>query len=74
MSIFMGYLKQKLSLLKDRSGTIQSIVEGVHVFSNSISPNVNVILFTNPSAMARYDTRSVLKWSLTGLNSEFSFS
>ena len=28
----------------------------------------------NPSAKAGYDTRSIFKWSLTGLNSEFSFS
>ena len=32
------------------------------------------ILFTNPSARAGYGTRSIFKWSLTGLNSEFSFS
>ena len=32
------------------------------------------ILFTNPFAQAGYDTRSILKWSLTGLNLEFSFS
>ena len=32
------------------------------------------ILFTNPSARAGYDTRSIFKWSLTGFNSEFSFS
>ena len=30
--------------------------------------------FTNPSARAGYDTRSIFKRSLTGLNSEFSFS
>ena len=30
--------------------------------------------FTNPSARAGYDTRSIFKQSLTGLNSEFSFS
>ena len=30
--------------------------------------------FTNPSAQAGYDTRSIFKQSLTGLNSEFSFS
>ena len=30
------------------------------------------IIFTNPSARAWYDTRSIFKWSLTGLNSEFS--
>ena len=29
------------------------------------------IIFTNPSAQAGYDTRSVFKQSLTGLNSEF---
>ena len=33
-----------------------------------------LILFTNPSARAGYDTRSIFKRSLTGLNSEFSFS
>ena len=33
-----------------------------------------MILFTNPSARAGYDTRSIFKQSLTGLNSEYSFS
>ena len=31
-------------------------------------------IFTNPSAWVGYDTRSIFKRSLTGLNSEFSFS
>ena len=31
-------------------------------------------IFTNPSAQAGYDTKSIFKRSLTGLNSEFSFS
>ena len=31
------------------------------------------ILFTNPSTRAGYDTRSIFKRSLTGLNSELSF-
>ena len=31
-------------------------------------------IFTNPFARAGYDTRSIFKQSLTGLNSEFSFS
>ena len=35
---------------------------------------VSNIIFTNPSARAGYDTRSIFKQSLTGLNSEFSFS
>ena len=30
-------------------------------------------IFTNPSERAGYDTRSIFKRSLTGLNSEFSF-
>ena len=33
-----------------------------------------IYIFTNPSAQAGYDTRSIFKRSLTGLNSEFSFS
>ena len=35
---------------------------------------VLIIIFTNPSARAGYDTRSIFKQSLTGLNSEYSFS
>ena len=31
-------------------------------------------IFTNPSTRAGYDTRLIFKGSLTGLNSEFSFS
>ena len=34
----------------------------------------SMVLFTNPSARAGYDTRLIFKRSLTGLNSEFSFS
>ena len=33
-----------------------------------------MILFTNPSTRVGYDTWSIFKRSLTGLNSEFSFS
>ena len=33
-----------------------------------------MVLLPNPSARAGYDTRSIFKRSLTGLNSEFSFS
>ena len=42
---------------------------------NTISHHGNwIIMFTNPSARAGYDTRSIFKQSLTGLNSVFSFS
>ena len=34
----------------------------------------HVIIFTNPYAQEGYDTRSIFKRSLTGLNSKFSFS
>ena len=33
-----------------------------------------LIIFTNPSARAGYDTRSIFKRILSGLNSQFSFS
>ena len=35
---------------------------------------LGIFKFTNLSARAGFDTRSIFKWSLTGLNSEFSFS
>ena len=35
---------------------------------------VCVYIFTNPSTWVGYDTRSIFKRSLTGFNSEFSFS
>ena len=36
--------------------------------------NKTPILLTNPSTRAGHDTRSIFKQSLTGINSEFSFS
>ena len=43
-------------------------------FANLLGLRSVKVLFTNPSARAGYDTRSIFKRSLTGLNSEFSFS
>ena len=66
--------------------TIHRILEGVRAkkieatilfvdFSKAFdSIRKGKILFTNPSARAGYDTRSNFKRSLTGFNSEFSFS
>ena len=48
------------------------IVAGV-LQGDTLAPYL-FMLFTNPSARAGYDTRSIFKRSLTGLNSEFSFS
>ena len=36
--------------------------------------NFMSFIFNNPSARTENDTRSIFKRSLTGLNSEFSFS
>ena len=48
---------------------------GGHIDRNVVEITIKMkILFTNPSARAGYDTRSIFKRSLTGLNSEFSFS
>ena len=47
-----------------------------YAFDNEKWKNCNLnhfIIFTSPSARAGYDTRSIFKQSLTGLNSEFSY-
>ena len=49
------------------------ISASIHCYVNYFDIQV-LILFTNPSARAGYDTRSIFKRSLTGFNSEFSFS
>ena len=43
-------------------------------FADFLNVLLQLTLFTNPSARAGYDTRSIFKRSLTSLNSEFSFS
>ena len=45
-----------------------------HYTLEEIGYGLSLIIFINPSARAGYDTRPIFKWSLTGLNSEFSFS
>ena len=50
-----------------------TIKGGKTFFSCSMDLNKSLILFTNPSARAGYDTRSIFEQSLTGLNSEFFF-
>ena len=48
----------------------------IYIYNKQIYINfyIYLILFTNSSAQAGYDIRSIFKRSLTGLNSEFSFS
>ena len=43
----------------------------IHIYIYNII-YIYVYIFTNPSARAEYDTRSIFKRSLTGLNSELS--
>ena len=40
----------------------------------SVHVYVCIYVFTNPSTWAGFDSRAIFNWSLTGLNSEFSFS
>ena len=53
---------------RDRTKVARAIGKHSNHYTNGL------VLFTNPSARAGYDTRSIFKRSLTGLNSEFSFS
>ena len=59
--------------LKKAGGHIGRNVEEMTIKMKTIVRKP-LIIFTNPSARAGYDTRSIFKQSLTGLNSAFSFS
>ena len=51
------------------------LVDGVVIRTSSLAGAfIKKVLFTNPSTRAGYDTGSIFKRSLTGFNSEFSFS
>ena len=66
-----------LTLLRDQLGHASSPTQCLFFIGHGLHSRhacFSLVLFTNPSARAGYDTRSVFKRSLTGLNSEFSFS
>ena len=73
----MQQLRKKITEVVSSSGflwnndprIVKTDIFRYHIVSNSI-----VFIFTNPSARAGYDTRSIFKRSLTGFNLEFSFS
>ena len=66
------HIPSRLGLLNTLTATLQrGKTPSMRVLGVTLN---NLILFTNPSARAGYDTRSIFKRSLTGLNSEFSFS
>ena len=53
-----------------------AVFYGLSTLLGYLMPNtvIHLSIFINPSARAGYDTRLIFKWSLTGLNLEFSFS
>ena len=69
-------LKQKGAISTLSGKPLKFVAQFTYLGSNisSIENNVNIPYLPNPSAWAGYDTRSIFKWGLTGLNSEFSFS
>ena len=46
----------------------------IYLFVLAFSLSLYLSYLPNPSAQAGYDTRSIFKQNLTGLNSEYSFS
>ena len=55
-------------------GQVTPMTQKMVLHTSLLNIQHHKVLFTNPSARAGYDTRSIFKRSLTGLNSEFSFS
>ena len=63
--VLKSHIEKKKGYLMSKYDTMHTVVR-FNFYS--------LIIFTNPSAQAGYDTMSIFKRSLTGLNSEFSFS
>ena len=69
------YTLNHLTEGKQMSSVPVKILSTTYLFANIyIYIYIYIYIFTNPSARAGYDIRSIFKRSLTGLNSEFSFS
>ena len=67
-------LRAKTLISKKECPKYESKLHLVLFAMRNLSRLKTYIIFTNPSAQAGYDTRSIFKRSLAGLNSEFSFS
>ena len=76
MVLILKYISQSKSILSYESFTCLQIylLLKVAIFRETFKKCLNIIILTNPSTRAGYDTRSIFKRSLTGLNSEYSFS
>ena len=59
--------------LKGMGSTLSLPLLPSPVWLGVVAPDRALSIFTNLSARAGYDTRSIFKRSFTGLNSEFSF-
>ena len=73
-SIYLSQQVCRISLV--RFGLVLWHINHYILFNAKSFLNIYIkyIIFTNLSARAGYDTRSMFKRSLAGLNSEFSFS
>ena len=71
-----AHYKQPSPIKENHSscGRLHTCMSGVFACEIQNPEKNNLTIFTNPSAQAGYDTRSIFEQSLTGLNSEFSFS
>ena len=66
-------IRKHANELKVREKTVRTATK--QDLSSDLNPlDYALSYLPNPSAQAGYDTRSIFKRSLTGLNSEFSFS
>ena len=66
--------KNLIGMLQTVRQTLKKVKELKKHEKKKKKKKTDVILFTNPSARAGYDTKSIFKRSLTDLISEFSFS
>ena len=64
----------RLETLRVISPTDYSEWASPTVYVKKKNNDIHVYVFTNPSTQAGCDTRLSYKWSLTGVNLEFSFS
>ena len=75
MCVIHGCLIQIITLYNERRKIVVQTMNFCEIFlSGFISLFNEISIFSNLSARAGYNTRSICKRNLTGLHSEFSFS
>ena len=73
------WVSHSFGLVLNRSKDLRKLLPRISLFFSEVLPlwkwyNQRIIIFTNNSARVGHDTRSIFKRSLTGLNSQLSFS